>query len=63
MSVAVSVLIQRGRYWALAGLAIVLAIALSACQAQNLKSQAARIPQLVISTTTDPKTFNYALNN
>jgi peptide/nickel transport system substrate-binding protein len=47
----------------LAGLAIVLAIALSACQAQNLKSQAARIPQLVISTTTDPKTFNYALNN
>ncbi|XHX76854.1 MAG: ABC transporter substrate-binding protein [Stenomitos frigidus ULC029] len=63
MSVAVSVLIQRGRYWALAGLAIVLAIALSACQVENLKSQAARIPQLVISTTTDPKTFNYALNN
>ncbi len=63
MSVAVSVLIQRGRYWALASLAIVLAIVLSACQSQDLKSQAARIPQLVISTTTDPKTFNYALNN
>lgn len=63
MSVAASRYSQRGRYWLLAGLAIVLAIALSACQAQNLKSQAARIPQLVISTTTDPKTFNYALNN
>lgn len=63
MSVAASRYSQRGRYWLLAGLAIVLAIALSACQAQNLKSQAARVPQLVISTTTDPKTFNYALNN
>lgn len=63
MSVAAFGDSRRGRYWLLAGLAIVLAIALSACQAQNLKSQAARIPQLVISTTTDPKTFNYALNN
>ena len=53
---------QRSRHWLLAGLVIVT-IALSACQAQNLKSQAARIPQLVISTTTDPKTFNAALNN
>jgi peptide/nickel transport system substrate-binding protein len=62
MSVA-GMYIQRWRYWLLVIAVIVTVSTLSACQPQTLKSQAARIPQLVISTTTDPKTFNYALNN
>jgi peptide/nickel transport system substrate-binding protein len=37
------------------------AIALCACNPAALKTQAAQVPQLVVSTTTDPKTFNYAL--
>lgn len=63
MSVAAFAYIQRWRYWLLAIAAIAITIVLSACQPQTLKSQAARIPQLVISTVADPKTFNYALNN
>ncbi len=62
-AIAVSNNLQRWRYGLLAGLALVLAIVLAACQPQQFKSQTARVPQLVISTTTDPKTFNYALNN
>ena len=53
---------QRWRYWLLASVTIA-AIALSACQPHQFKSQAARIPQLVISATADPKTFNAALSN
>lgn len=63
MMSAVSVYMQRWRYWLLTIAALTTIATLSACQPQALKSQAARIPQLVVSTTTDPKTFNYALNN
>lgn len=42
--------------------ASVMAIALSACNIDNFRTEAAQVPQLVISTLSDPKTFNYALN-
>ena len=43
-------------------LALVLAIALSACSPDLFRTEAAQIPRLVISVTTDPKTFNYVLS-
>lgn len=43
-------------------LAFVVAIALSGCNPAAFKTQAAQVPQIVISVTTDPQTFNYALN-
>ncbi len=52
-----------GRYWVLVGLAGVAAIALTACNPRELKTQAAQVPQLVTSVLGDPKTFNYAVNN
>ncbi|WP_392535864.1 ABC transporter substrate-binding protein [Nostoc sp. C117] len=37
------------------------AITVTACNPSNFKTAAAQIPRLVVSTTTDPKTFNCAL--
>ncbi|MEH2464554.1 ABC transporter substrate-binding protein [Nostoc sp.] len=37
------------------------AIIVTACNPSNFKTAAAQVPQLVLSTTADPKTFNYAL--
>lgn len=48
------------RRWLSGLLTFVLAIALSACNASNLKTEAAQ-SQLVLTTLTDPKTFNPAL--
>jgi len=41
-------------------LASILAIALSACNPTQLKSEAAQVSQLIASTPGPPKTFNYA---
>jgi peptide/nickel transport system substrate-binding protein len=46
-----------------AALALVCVLTLNACNPQDFKTQAAQVPQLVTSITSDPKTFNYALNN
>ncbi|MCY7279278.1 MAG: ABC transporter substrate-binding protein, partial [Phormidesmis sp. CAN_BIN44] len=43
------------------GLAIVWSIGLSGCNPHLLRTQAAQVPQLVLTTLTDPKTFNPAL--
>ena len=43
------------------GMAIVLSLGLSGCNPQSFKTQATQVPQLVLSTLTDPKTFNPAL--
>ncbi|XGV96735.1 MAG: ABC transporter substrate-binding protein [Leptolyngbya sp. BL-A-14] len=54
----------RGRwqpYRALLVLAIVTTIALTACSTANFKASANRVTQLVATTASDPKTFNYAL--
>ncbi|QLE49686.1 ABC transporter substrate-binding protein [Nostoc sp. C057] len=42
-------------------LASATAITVTACNPSNFKTAAAQVPQLVVSTTSDPKTFNYAL--
>lgn len=59
----ISVVSHLSRRWLLVLLAVVGAIALSVagCSPQQLKSQAAQVPQLIHRTPGDPKTFNYAL--
>lgn len=53
---------NRGRKWLALLLTFVVAIAFSACNPNNFKSQAAQTSQLVISVLSDPQTFNYALS-
>lgn len=50
------------RRWLTGILAFLSAIALSACNPTQLKTDAAQVPQLVSSILSDPKTFNYPLN-
>ncbi|MBE9191904.1 ABC transporter substrate-binding protein [Gloeocapsopsis crepidinum LEGE 06123] len=50
------------RRWVAIGLSFVLAIALSGCNPANFETVAAQVPQIVVSVLSDPKTFNYALN-
>lgn len=49
------------RRWLGVILALLCTVALTSCNPQQLKTQAAQVPQLVVSVTTDPKTFNYIL--
>lgn len=42
--------------------AIVLSLSLSGCSLDQFKKESAQVPRIVIASTTDPKTFNYALN-
>jgi len=58
-----SLVSRLSRYGLQVLLVLVSAIVLSACNPQDFRTQAAQVPQLIASTTTDPKTFNYALNN
>lgn len=51
------------RHWLAVMLVILSAIALSSCRLADYKTQAAQIPRLVVSTLSDPKTFNYALSS
>ena len=50
------------RKWLAVMLALVSAIALSGCNPTELKTEAAQVPQLVVSVLSDPQTFNFALN-
>lgn len=52
----------KQRYWLTGILTFFSAIALSACNPTQLKTDAAQVPQLVSSILSDPKTFNYPLN-
>jgi peptide/nickel transport system substrate-binding protein len=58
-----SIFTTTGQRWLAGTLALVCAIALSSCSPAQYITQAASIPQLVVSQTTDPKTFNYALSS
>lgn len=51
------------RRWFLVLLAFGVAIALCGCNPTELKTQAAQVPQMVVSVATDPDTFNYALGH
>jgi peptide/nickel transport system substrate-binding protein len=53
---------QRFWKWFTAGVAIALVLILAACHPTQFRLKAAQGSQLVISTLTDPKTFNYANN-
>lgn len=57
-----SIIPTTGRKWLALILAFVSAIALSSCNPTEFKSAAAQVPQIVDSTLSDPKTFNYALS-
>jgi peptide/nickel transport system substrate-binding protein len=50
------------RRWVLVSLAVIVAIALGACSPTDFKTEAAQVPQIVVSTLSDPKTFNYPLS-
>lgn len=64
MKLMVSTWVRRRWSIALVGvLCCCLAIALNACNANNFKTQAAQVPQVVISTLGDFKTFNPAFNS
>ena len=48
--------------WLAVMLVLISAIALTGCNPTELKTEAAQVPQLVVSVLTDPQTFNFALN-
>ncbi len=50
------------RRWLVGLLTVVIAIALSGCNPNDFKSQAAQVTQIVARTPGDPQSFNYALN-
>ncbi|HEY9599908.1 MAG TPA: ABC transporter substrate-binding protein [Cyanophyceae cyanobacterium] len=50
------------RRWLTGIVVFISAIALSACNPTQLKTDAAQVPQLVSSILSDPKTFNYPLS-
>lgn len=51
------------RRWLLILLGIGMALAIASCQADSFRQQQAQVPQLVISTISDPKSFNYAIGD
>ena len=50
------------RKWLAVMLGLTVAIALTGCNPTQFKTEAAQVPQLVVSVPTDPQSFNYALN-
>ena len=50
------------RRWLAIALAILSAIALTGCNPTGFKSEAAQVPELIVSVSSDPKTFNYILS-
>lgn len=52
----------RWRRWLAAMLTLLCAIALTSCNPAQFRTQAAQVPQLVVSVGNDPKTFNYILS-
>ena len=50
------------RHWLILMLALLCAIAFSACSLSQFETEAAQVPQLVRGILSDPKTFNYALS-
>ncbi|MBW4647514.1 MAG: ABC transporter substrate-binding protein [Kastovskya adunca ATA6-11-RM4] len=50
------------RRWLAFFLACISAIAFHGCSLSQFETEAAQVPQVVISSLSDPKTFNYAVN-
>jgi peptide/nickel transport system substrate-binding protein len=45
------------------GLALMMAIALTACSVEQFRTQAAQVPRYVFSSLSDPKTFNFIVSD
>ncbi|HEY9694463.1 MAG TPA: ABC transporter substrate-binding protein [Oculatellaceae cyanobacterium] len=58
----IAIISQIWRRWLALLLAMTFAIALNGCNQLELKTDAAQVSQIVISVLSDPKTFNYPLN-
>ena len=59
----ISTITTISRHWLFGIIALICAIALSACNPAQLKTDAAEVPQVALSILSDPKTFNYALSS
>ena len=57
-----AILTVTGRRWLALILALLSAIALTSCNPTQFRTQAAQVPQIVLSVANDPKTFNYILS-
>jgi len=62
MIMKVSGMTANWRRWLAGVLVLTVAIALTACNPAKVKTEAAQVPQIVLSVLSDPKTFNYPLN-
>jgi peptide/nickel transport system substrate-binding protein len=62
LSMAFTLIRRSGRAIACILLSLVLVLTVQACNVQRYRSSVAAVPQLVLSTIQDPKTFNYANN-
>jgi peptide/nickel transport system substrate-binding protein len=62
MIMKVSGMTANWRRWLAGVLVLMVAIALTACNPAKVKTEAAQVPQIVLSVLSDPKTFNYPLN-
>ncbi|MDF5726541.1 MAG: ABC transporter substrate-binding protein [Rhizonema sp. PD38] len=60
MTDIITKIVRRSWIWVL--LAFWIAITLTGCNPTQYKVKAAQVPELLIATTADPKTFNYALS-
>ncbi|HEY9882212.1 MAG TPA: hypothetical protein V6C98_01250, partial [Thermosynechococcaceae cyanobacterium] len=54
---------MRRRWGIVLTLGVAIALTLTGCQLRQFRTQAAQGSQLVISTITDPNTFNFANKN
>ena len=59
----ISTITTISRRWLIIILVFISAIAFSACSPAQFKTEAAVVPQVVLSILSDPKTFNYALSS
>ncbi|MBW4577264.1 MAG: ABC transporter substrate-binding protein [Aphanothece sp. CMT-3BRIN-NPC111] len=57
-----AIVTAAGHRWLAVILALTTAISLTGCNPQQFKTSAAQVPQLVVSVSSDPKTFNYILS-
>lgn len=58
----VTIVGKTWRRWMAVMLAGVCAVALTSCNPSQFKAEAAKVPQIVVASLSEPSTFNYALN-
>lgn len=58
----VTIVGKSWRRWMAVMLAGVCAVTLTSCNPSQFKAEAAKVPQIVVASLSEPSTFNYALN-